>query len=142
MLQGVKDGLKTLLRQWTLSLAGPDFERRVMALPQQQNEYGVDPFGFDPDFVTAAIGPFLWLYRHYFRVQTFGIEKVPTGRAVLVANHSGQLPLDAAMIAIAMLVEAEPPRAVRSMVEKWVPTLPYVSTHFSDRKSTRLNSSH
>ena len=128
MLQGVKDGLKTLLRQWTLSLAGPDFERRVMALPQQQNEYGVDPFGFDPDFVTAAIGPFLWLYRHYFRVQTFGIEKVPAGRALLVANHSGQLPLDAAMIAIAMLVEAEPPRAVRSMVEKWVPTLPYVST--------------
>jgi len=128
MLDGMKEGVKTALRQWTLKLAGPDFERRVMALPQQQNEYGVDPFGFDPDFMTMAIGPFLWLYRNYFRVQTFGIEKVPVGRVLLVANHSGQIPLDAAMIAISMLIEAEPPRAVRSMVEKWVPTLPYVST--------------
>jgi 1-acyl-sn-glycerol-3-phosphate acyltransferase len=128
MFEGVKDGVKTALRQWTLNLAGPDFERRVMALPQQQNEYGVDPFGFDPNFMTMAIAPFLWLYRNYFRVQTFGIEKVPAGRVLLVANHSGQIPLDAAMIAIAMLIEAEPPRAVRSMVEKWVPTLPYVST--------------
>jgi len=52
MFEGVKDGVKTALRQWTLNLAGPDFERRVMALPQQQNEYGVDPFGFDPNFMT------------------------------------------------------------------------------------------
>jgi 1-acyl-sn-glycerol-3-phosphate acyltransferase len=32
------------------------------------------------------------------------------------------------MIGIAILTEATPPRAIRSMVEKWVPSLPYVST--------------
>ncbi len=32
------------------------------------------------------------------------------------------------MIGVALLLEADPPRAIRSMVEKWVPSLPYVST--------------
>jgi 1-acyl-sn-glycerol-3-phosphate acyltransferase len=32
------------------------------------------------------------------------------------------------MIGIALMVEGNPPRAIRSMVEKWVPSLPYVST--------------
>src|SRR3954464_3679345 len=73
----------------------------------------------------------LWLYRNYFRVQTHGIGHVPTGRAMLVSNHSGQLPLDAAMIALSLLVEAEPPRLARAMVEKWAPTLPFVAPFFA-----------
>jgi 1-acyl-sn-glycerol-3-phosphate acyltransferase len=88
----------------------------------------VDPFGFSLDYTVAAIAPFLWLYKRYFRAQTFNIDRVPEGRVLLVANHSGQLPFDAAMIGISLLVERDPPRTVRSMVEKWVPTLPYVST--------------
>jgi 1-acyl-sn-glycerol-3-phosphate acyltransferase len=36
--------------------------------------------------------------------------------------------MDAAMIGVAMLTEASPPRAIRAMVEKWVPALPWVST--------------
>jgi 1-acyl-sn-glycerol-3-phosphate acyltransferase len=36
--------------------------------------------------------------------------------------------MDGAMIGVALLLEADPPRAIRSMVEKWVPSLPYVST--------------
>src|SRR5439155_20509388 len=47
--------------------------------------------------------------------------------ALLVANHSGQLPFDALMIGISMLVEAEPPRICRAMVERWAPTLPCVA---------------
>jgi 1-acyl-sn-glycerol-3-phosphate acyltransferase len=101
---------------------------RLHELKRPQNEFGVDPFGFSLDFSLAAIAPLVWLYKHYFRVQTHGIEKVPGGRVLLVANHSGQLPFDGAMIGVAMLTEATPPRAVRSMVEKWVPSLPYVST--------------
>jgi 1-acyl-sn-glycerol-3-phosphate acyltransferase len=100
----------------------------MTALAPTQNEYGVDPFGFSLDFALAAIAPLIWLYKHYFRVEIHGIEKVPTGRVLLVPNHSGQLPFDGAMIGVAMLTEATPPRSVRSMVEKWVPSLPYVST--------------
>jgi 1-acyl-sn-glycerol-3-phosphate acyltransferase len=47
---------------------------------------------------------------------------------VLVSNHSGQLPFDAAMIAVGLLMDKDPPRAVRALVDRWVPTLPFVST--------------
>jgi 1-acyl-sn-glycerol-3-phosphate acyltransferase len=50
---------------------------------------------------------------------------------LLIGNHSGQLPLDAAMVAMALLTEAEPPRTVRSMTEKWAASLPYISAIFS-----------
>lgn len=128
MFEQLTDEVKQRLRHWTSQMAGGDFEKRLGSLARRHYEYGVDPFGFSLEYTTAALAPFLWLYKHYFRVQTFGIERVPKGRVLLVANHSGQLPLDGAMIGVALLLEANPPRTVRTMVEKWVPTLPYVST--------------
>src|SRR5918992_4472569 len=39
-------------------------------------------------------------YRYWFRAEVEGIENVPsTGGALLVSNHAGALPPDAAMIA-------------------------------------------
>ena len=128
MLERVSDRVKERLKQWTLEMAGKDAEQRIASAIKQQNEYGVDPFGFSMDYALAAVAPLVWMYRHYHRVRTYGIERVPPGRVILVGNHSGQLPVDAAMMAIALLLEANPPRVLRSMVEKWVPTLPYVST--------------
>ena len=55
--------------------------------------------GFDPSFVdrTAPLLEFLW--SKYFRVRLEGIENVPNeGSALLVANHSGGLPYDGAML--------------------------------------------
>jgi 1-acyl-sn-glycerol-3-phosphate acyltransferase len=124
------DKVKRGLKQWTLSMAGHDLDARLQG-SRPANEYGVDPFGFSLDYALSALGPFLWLFKHYFRVETFGIENVPSGRVLLVANHSGQLPVDGAMIAVAMLTQATPPRTIRSMVERWVPTLPFVSTFFA-----------
>jgi 1-acyl-sn-glycerol-3-phosphate acyltransferase len=71
------------------------------------------------------------LSRSYFRTVVSGIEKLPQGRVILVANHSGQIPLDGVIIAISVFLEAEPPRIVRAMVEKWSQTLPFVSTFFA-----------
>ncbi|PZR11969.1 MAG: glycerol acyltransferase [Archangium gephyra] len=122
--------LKQGLKGWTRSMAGEDLDSRLQG-SRPENEYGVDPFGFSLDYALSAIGPFLWLYKNYFRCETFGIEKVPPGRVLLVANHSGQLPVDGVMIGVAMLTEAKHPRAIRSMVEKWVATLPWVSTFFA-----------
>jgi 1-acyl-sn-glycerol-3-phosphate acyltransferase len=120
--------VKKGLRGWTDRLANDEQKQRLLALARPENEYGVDPFGFSLDYSLSALAPFVWLYRNYFRVETYGIEKVPAGRVLLVSNHSGQIPLDGAMIGVSMMLEASPPRAIRSMVEKWVPSLPYVST--------------
>lgn len=121
--------LKQRLKAWTLDLGGPGTLARLEKLTPPRNEYGVDPYGLDLDFLVSAMAPILWLYRKYFRVETFGLEKVPgAGRTLLVANHSGQLPFDAAMIEVALLIDKDPPRVARALMDTWVPTLPFVST--------------
>ena len=96
------------------------------------NEHGFDAFGYSPEYVKKAMPPSALLYRHYFRAKTYDIEKVPAaGRALLIANHSGQLPFDGAMIGTSLLLDRNPPRMLRAMVERWVPTLPYVSVFMS-----------
>lgn len=103
---------------------------KVKRLDTRLNEFGVDPFGFNPRYIKYGIPFALFFYRKYFRVETIGIKNVPAGRVLLIANHSGQIPLDGAMIVTSMIVDAEPPRMVRSMVETWVPTLPVLSWFF------------
>jgi 1-acyl-sn-glycerol-3-phosphate acyltransferase len=72
-------------------------------------DYAVDEFGFDPDLTDHVLLPLLRpLYRRWFRVETTGSHHVPAeGSALVVANHSGTLPLDAVMTAIAVR-EAHP----------------------------------
>lgn len=122
--------MKQGLKHWTLSMGGADLLERLRG-HRQANEYGVDSFGFSLDYALTAVGPMVWLYQNYFRVETKGLEHIPRGRVLLVSNHGGQLPVDGAMIGIALLTEANPPRVIRSMVEKWVGSLPFVSTFFS-----------
>jgi len=125
----LSEAVRARLRAWTFELGGPGTRARLEQLTPPRNEFGVDPYGLDVEYVVAAIAPLLWLYRKYFRVQLYGVEQVPAeGRVVLVSNHSGQLPLDGAMIEIALLIDRDPPRVARALVEKWVPTLPFVST--------------
>jgi 1-acyl-sn-glycerol-3-phosphate acyltransferase len=124
--------LRDRLRALTFELGGPGSRERLEKLTPPRNEYGVDPYGLDVDYAIAAMAPFLWFYRKYFRVQVYGIEAVPTdGRVLLVANHSGQLPFDAAMLGVSLLIELDPPRFARALVEKWVPTLPFVSSFYA-----------
>jgi 1-acyl-sn-glycerol-3-phosphate acyltransferase len=130
VLETLADDLKRSLRKWTDALAG-DRADALRTLGRPSNEFGVDRFGFDVNFLLAAAAPFIWLYKKYFRVETHGMEKVPAGRVLLVSNHGGQIPIDGAMIGVAMLLEADPPRTVRSMTEKWAATLPFVSTVFA-----------
>lgn len=92
---------------------------------------GFDPWGVNPDTLKASIASTIWFYRHYFRVVNHGLENVPRGRCLLISNHSGQIPIDAMLITTALLLELEPPRLVRGMVERWAPSLPFVSTLFS-----------
>jgi len=103
-----------------------EVEERLARIPTSMNEYGFDPFGASVEFA-QRVGTFAaFLYRHYFRVETQGIEKVPDGRVLLIGNHAGNtLPMDGAMLATAMLLEAEPPRFVRAMAEFYLPRIPW-----------------
>lgn len=129
MTPELSGAIRDRLRQWTFALGGPETQARLEKLTPPKNEYGVDPYGFDIEYTVAAVAPLLWLYRKYFRVEVHDIERVPAeGRVLLVSNHSGQLPFDGAMIEIAFLIDRDPPRAVRALMDTWVPTLPFVST--------------
>lgn len=107
--------------------ASDEMLERISRVKTQLGPEGVDPFGFDPSYVRQLIGFGSWLYRYYFRCQVFGVHNLPQGRCLLVANHSGQLPYDGMMIALAAFFDGEPPRAVRSMVDRFVPNTPFVS---------------
>ena len=81
---------------WRQRVAGvADFVRRRAA-----GDYEVDESGFDPDFHASVLMPVSRaVYRDWFRVQMRGLEHVPAeGPALVVANHSGVLPLDAIML--------------------------------------------
>lgn len=78
--------------------SGLAFLRRRLA-----GEYEVDEFGFDPEFNSTVLLPAARaLYEHWFRVEIAGLENVPEGGALLVANHSGTIPLDALMLSVAL----------------------------------------
>lgn len=116
---------------WMTSLLGEDFNRRLARVPITLTSQGTDPFGLDPQWTKWALASVAFLHRRYFRTQVFGTANVPSGRVLLVANHSGQIPIDGALIGAALFMDVEPPRFMRAMVEKWTQTLPFVSMLFS-----------
>jgi 1-acyl-sn-glycerol-3-phosphate acyltransferase len=92
----------------------------------ERNGFGYDPYGFHPAAARPAFLTQALLYRHYFRAETTGIEGVPAGRVLLIANHAGQFGWDGAMLATAMLLDAAPPRIARGMGEYFLFRLPWV----------------
>lgn len=101
---------------------------RIDQIARTKNAFGVDQFGFDANTL-AAVAPILsWFYKNYFRVETFGAENVPEGRMMVIANHSGQLPFDGAMIITAFLLEPAIPRLLRAMAERWTAEIPFICT--------------
>ena len=104
-------------------------------IPNKLNEYGYDAYGMSPLWMRRVLMPFALLYRYYFRVEVSDIDRLPEGRVLVIANHAGQLPFDAAMLGLALLMEAQPPRIARSMGEYWIPQLPWVSI-FAARTGT------
>jgi 1-acyl-sn-glycerol-3-phosphate acyltransferase len=108
-----------------------ELEDRLRYVSREIAPNGVDPFGWDPEYSRFVIAAAAALSRSYFRTVVSGLENLPTGRVLLVANHSGQLPIDGIIIAISVFLEANPPRVVRAMVEKWSQTVPFISTFFT-----------
>lgn len=116
-----------------LGRATPDpIAARTAALVVRTNEYGFDDFGMRKADLETGVRVAGWIYRHYFRAEAVGLEHLPArGRVLLVSNHSGQLPFDGMVISAACFLEPPAPRLVRSMIEHFVPTVPFVSYWFA-----------
>jgi 1-acyl-sn-glycerol-3-phosphate acyltransferase len=99
---------------------------RLSKAPLRLNEFGYDPYGFHPEAARQMLLPAALLYRYYFRVEGFDIERVPEGRVLLIANHSGQFAYDGSMLSMAMLLRAEAPRLCRGMGEYFLWRVPWM----------------
>jgi 1-acyl-sn-glycerol-3-phosphate acyltransferase len=91
-------------------------------------QYDTDPWGLDWELLELVRPLFTFLYKYYWRVEASGLENIPDyERALIVANHSGQLPFDGAMIGSAVMLEHPSQRLVRNLYADWFPTLPFLA---------------
>ncbi|MEZ4440866.1 MAG: lysophospholipid acyltransferase family protein [Polyangiaceae bacterium] len=130
VLPRARRGAVGAMDEAALMVLGDDFEDRVSRVPVHVGEGRVDPFGFDLHTAKRFVAACAFFHRVYFRSEVRGIHHIPEGRVLIISNHSGQLPIDGMLIGTSMFFDADPPRFVRSMVEKWTQTLPFVGTLF------------
>jgi 1-acyl-sn-glycerol-3-phosphate acyltransferase len=98
----------------------------------------VDEFGLDRSF-DARLRPLLdFIYRRYFRIQTEGIENVPSeGRAVVVGNHSGSIPIDGLMLRTAFRTDHPASRDLRWLAEDFLFYLPFAGVFMNRAGAVR-----
>ncbi len=86
----------------------------------------VDDFGLDPKIEQRFRPIAEFLTRRYFRTRVEGLEHVPsTGRCIVVANHSGTLPLDGLVLRAVMRLEHPARRDLRWLSEDFLFYLPF-----------------
>lgn len=104
-----------------------ELEEMFARIPKPVGSFGYDAWGYNENQAKIALGLVKWLYEHYFRVTATGLEHVPAnGRVLVIANHSGQLPMDGVLIGYALATNPHGPRAPRAMIERFFPTVPYL----------------
>ncbi len=124
------DEIVVAIVQAAQRVLGTDWEGRIAALlatirRRLDGDYEIDEFGFDPQITevfTAAIEP---LAEKWFRLEVRGIENIPAdGGALLVANHSGTVPIDGLITGYAVKKYAN--RNLRPLGADLVFSLPFV----------------
>jgi 1-acyl-sn-glycerol-3-phosphate acyltransferase len=105
--------------------AGLRFLRRRV-----EGSYEVDDFGFDRELTRELLVPMLRpLYEKWFRVELHGLHHIPDhGGALIVANHSGTIALDALMTQVAVADQHPAHRDLRILGADLVFALPFVGT--------------
>jgi 1-acyl-sn-glycerol-3-phosphate acyltransferase len=127
------DGEATVFDTARELLSTDYYLRKWGRLGMRNRSEEVDEFGFDPIYEQKVRPFFNFLYEKYFRCETEGIEKIPaTGRCLLVANHSGTLPYDGAMLKTAVKREHPSPRDVRWLAEDFIFHFPFLGS-FTNR---------
>lgn len=104
-----------------------ELESTLSAAPKPVGSLGYDRWGFNTETTLLGLGAAKKVYDHFYQTQAFGLENVPPqGRALIIANHSGYLPMDAVLIGVALATNPHGPRLPRAMMERFLPTVPYL----------------
>ena len=124
------DEIVQALIQGVQRVAGSDWEARLATMvhtlrKRLGGDYEVDEFGFDPEVTAVLQHAFEPIAEKWFRLEVRGVENIPTeGGALLVANHSGTVPIDGLMTGYA--VNKYTGRHVRPLGADLVFSLPLV----------------
>jgi 1-acyl-sn-glycerol-3-phosphate acyltransferase len=106
----------------------PDLRDLRRLVPAAEPAREIDDWGRSQRFFDRFEPILDFYYRHWFRVETEGIDHVPgDGGALIVSNHSGALPPDAPMIMQAIRHEHPNPRPLHMLGEHWFKGYPGVS---------------
>ncbi|MFJ9441756.1 lysophospholipid acyltransferase family protein [Kitasatospora sp. NPDC101235] len=92
-------------------------------------DYEVDEFGFDRELTEEVLLSLLRpLAEKYFRIDVQGVEHIPAeGGALIVANHSGTVPLDALMTQVVIHDHHPARRHLRMLAADLVFVLPGIN---------------
>jgi 1-acyl-sn-glycerol-3-phosphate acyltransferase len=139
-----RDGLLVALARLAETALGAstweNLARAQAALYFAWHSEEVDEFGFDPVFARTVDPFFDFLYSVWWRVETAGIEHVPEeGPALIVANHSGVLPYDGAMIKLAIRHQHPRRRECRMLMLDMFALLPFLAPALTRHGEVRAN---
>jgi 1-acyl-sn-glycerol-3-phosphate acyltransferase len=99
--------------------------RTHLAAASAQEEPPPERFGFRFDTAANLFLVTAFFHRWYFRVECHGLDRLPAGPLMLVANHGSHvLAWDGAMIVTACLLDGTPPRLVHGMGDHRLMQLP------------------
>ncbi|HVM52858.1 MAG TPA: lysophospholipid acyltransferase family protein [Acidimicrobiales bacterium] len=99
------------------------------ATPHDPRRSDVDEFGRSESMRALARRLYAPIYERLFRVEWEGLDKIPEGPALLVANHAGAIPSDAPVIMHG--IEEELGRPVYGLADHLFKTLPVIGTLWS-----------
>jgi 1-acyl-sn-glycerol-3-phosphate acyltransferase len=126
--EGLQVRLARLLQTGLRGLTLENLGRLQAALYFAWHSTETEEFGRDPVFADTLRPFFEFLYGVWWRVEASGIERIPSqGAALLVANHSGVLPYDGAMVKLAIRHHHPARRDCRMLVLDMFALLPFLA---------------
>jgi 1-acyl-sn-glycerol-3-phosphate acyltransferase len=138
---GLLVGLARLAQDGLRSMSWAGLARLQAALYFAWHSETVDEFGRDPVFADTLRPLFEFLYSIWWRVEAAGMEHVPDqGPAIVVANHSGVLPYDGAMVKLAIRHHHPARRECRMLMLDMFALLPVLAPALTKHGEIRASS--
>ena len=107
-------------------------ENHLDVFPNKVGSQGFDAWGFNMKNMKNNLRFVKYLYESFYKVEVVGLENIPKeGRCLVIPNHSGQLPFDGLLVGYALITNKFGPRAPKAMVERFLPTVPFIGNWLS-----------